>query len=546
MLDRDPVAISYGENQGVLWIRNQADAMIGDATFGDSLLYRPKTDTGFDPPQTLWAGQKGILKVAFVEGDAGEAHVVFAVDEDGNLDTAEDRELYGISTLNGVWQAASRLTDDSVEDGLPCLLAPNGTAMCVWKKEDRLMYTTLSDWNPQEVFAEQTDKNEPQTLVAQTMPGGAAIAYSVQGPRGMDIFAAFYDRALDRWSLPRQMTFDEHAESALSLAFDGADLVIAYVKTLIERTTKEVEINGETCQIDNVPQPGRADLYLLRHSLGYDPALVPGSLSCLPVNPAPGDTATLKATVENRGDLACDIHVVFYDGDPGQGGTSIGEETIAADVLVPGGKREVSVLWRVPSVEVAQNIFVVVDPEGEIEDRDRSNNVVSIRTLLPDLVIDGLSESVILGTTVLLTAKVHNAGVVATGGTEVAWRLDSENGPEIGRCGVAPILPGATREVAFQWNVGSSYAPGQVVNIYAVLDPGQIIEEFDEKNNVGEKAVQVPFLVPSCRFDMEKDGDTDGEDLAQLIKGLGTHYGGTDIQFFAAEFGREDCPVSNP
>jgi len=85
-----------------------------------------------------------------------------------------------------------------------------------------------------------------------------------------------------------------------------------------------------------------------------------------------------------------------------------------------------------------------------------------------------------------------------------------------------------------------------VVNIYAVLDPGQIIEEFDEKNNVGEKAVQVPFLVPSCRFDMEKDGDTDGEDLAQLIKGLGTHYGGTDIQFFAAEFGREDCPVSNP
>lgn len=546
VVDRSPLPIVFGANEGVLWIQNEGNSDIGDSAEGDRLVFVPWTGSEWGPSETLWSGQKGILGVSFVSDSEGRGHVVFAVDEDGNLDTKQDRELYWLSTLNGVWQTAMRLTNDDFEDALPTLVGPNGAAACVWRKDAALMYTALGVWNPREVFSEHTDANEAQSISGVTMPGGAAIAYTVQGPQGTDIFAAFYDQALDRWSLPRQLTFDEHAESALSLAFDGTRLVIAYLKTQTERTTKEVEINGQVHQIENVPQPGRTDLYVLRHALGYDPAVVSGSLKCDPPNPAPGETATLQVTVENRGDLACDIHVVFYQGDPNQGGMVIGGETITSNDLVPGGKRDVSISWSIPSVHESQDVFVVVDLETAMEDRDRSNNVTSIRTVLPDLTIESLLDNAVSGVTVALAAKVTNAGVIPAAAGEVSWRVGSESGAEIGRTSIGSISPGVTREISLLWDVGLTYAPGQIVKVYAVVDPGQAVAEFDETNNTAGKGVEVPLTVPRCAHDQDADGDTDGLDLKDFVNGLGTQIDSADLALLAEEFGRDNCPFPMP
>ena len=39
------------------------------------------------------------------------------------------------------------------------------------------------------------------------------------------------DAALDQWSLPRQLTQDEHAESSLALAWDGTDWLLDVTPT---------------------------------------------------------------------------------------------------------------------------------------------------------------------------------------------------------------------------------------------------------------------------------------------------------------------------
>ncbi len=128
------------------------------------------------------------------------------------------------------------------------------------------MYTGLGIWDPQPVYTEYTLADEAPSLDGVTMPGGAAVAYAVQGTESVDIVAAFYDAALDQWSLPRQLTQDEQAESTLSLAFDGTELVIAYLKTQTERNALDIEIEGVIHHVENAPQPARADLYLLRHT----------------------------------------------------------------------------------------------------------------------------------------------------------------------------------------------------------------------------------------------------------------------------------------
>ncbi|MBI2928720.1 MAG: SBBP repeat-containing protein [Verrucomicrobia bacterium] len=498
VVDRDPLPVVFGATQGIVWIQNEGDAAIGDSTHGDRLLFAKWSGGAWEAAQAIWSAQQGILSFAFAADGVGEGHAVFAVDQDGTLETRTDRELYALSTVNGVWQAAVRLTSDEVEDALPTLVAPQGMPTCVWSAGGKLTYTALRAWNPKPLFSEETLANEAPTLDGVTLPGGAAVAYSVQMPTGVDVFAAFYDAGLDRWSLPRQLTHDEHMESALALDFDGAELVIAYLKTQTVRAGVDVEINGQKQHLENVPQPGRTDLYVLRHALGNDPAVEPESVVVEPANPVPGASATLKATIENRGDLPLQgVRVAFYDGDPAKGGVSIGEVQTIADVLVGGAKREVSVPWTVPSDAKPHDLFVVADPALTIEDRDRSNNVSVKRTLLPDLTIETCWNEPVSSTTVVLVARLVNAGTAATGPFDIAWRLGAVDGPEVGKSRLESLAPGQVYEVAYQWDTGGRLDLGDYAAVFAVADAGGVVEEIDETNNAYPQTVRViPSWVP--------------------------------------------------
>jgi hypothetical protein len=502
VVDRDPLPVVFGATRGILWIQNEADAGIGDATIGDRLLFSKWTGGRWDTPQTLWSGPKGILSVAFVADAADEGHAVLAVDEDGNLDTKADRELYGLSTASGEWQAAVRVTTDGVEDAAPALVAPNGVPLCVWSTTAStnvaLVYTPLSPWNPRPVHAQQTLASEAPTLDGVTLPGGAAVAYSVQMSEGMDIFASFYDATLDRWSLPRQLTHDEDAESALSLACDGTNLVVAYLKTLTVRTNLDLEISGQMQHLENIPQPGRTDLCLLRHALGNDLAVVPGSLILEPSNPAPGSNATIKVIIENRGDLPVQgVEVVFYDGNPASGGTPIGSAQVISGIMTGGATQEVSVSWTVPAGTNAHDTYVVVDPALTVDDRVRANNIVSALTVLPDLAIETCWNTEISRSTVALVARLLNSGATPAGPFKVSWRLGAADGEEIGRNSVGPLAAGQIYEVPYLWNTSGRYFTSRFVTVYAVADGSKVVQELDELNNAYPQSVRVvPSWIP--------------------------------------------------
>ncbi len=225
MVDRDPHPIAFGSTVGIIWVQNAAGDAPGNSTNGDTIVFAEWNGAGWGAPQTLWSYPGGITGVAFTADGDGEAHVVFAVDEDGDLNTSTDRELYEVFTVEGVWQAARQLTDDQVEDSLPTLVAPNGVPICVWSAGGTLTYTTLNPWNPKPVFSAVTLSTQAPALEAVTLPAGAAAAYAVQGSNGVDIVCSYYDANLDVWSLPVGLTQDDAVESALSLTWDGQQLV---------------------------------------------------------------------------------------------------------------------------------------------------------------------------------------------------------------------------------------------------------------------------------------------------------------------------------
>jgi len=513
VVDRDPLSAVFGVTEGILWVQNEAGTSIGDAEHGDSLMFAEWSGGAWQAPQALWSAPKGIVGVAFAADDVGEGHVVFVVDEDGDLETRTDRELYRASTASGQWQVATGLTSNGVEDALPTLVTPNGVATCVWNSNGVATYTALDTWDPQVVYSEYTMANEAASLDGVTMPSGAAVAYTVQGSSGVDIVAAFYDANLDQWSLPRQLTADEHVESSLSLACDGSELVMAYLKTQTLRNDVDIEIDGVPYHLEDIPQPGRTDLCVLRHELGNDLAVAPNSIELDPLNPAPDASVIISATIESRGDEPVqDVEVVFYDGDPNSNGMPIGDTQIISGTLIAGGTREVTVDWQVPSNATPHQVFVAVDPALLWDDRDRSNNIASMWSVLPEVSIETGWNTEVSSTTVALIARVVNSGVIPTGAFDLSWRFGAVDGEEIGSNGIAVIGVGGAREVTYLWDTQGYCSPGEYVAVFAVADSAGVVLEFDETNNTHTQLVRCPSE-PEPN-DCNENDIPDTEDLA--------------------------------
>jgi hypothetical protein len=492
VVDRSPLPIVYGPTTGIVWVQNNV-SYIGNSDNGDRLMFSEWTDSAWATPQELWSENKAILSISFASDSSGQGHIVFAVDWDGNTDdTRTDRELYGISTVAGVWQAAVRLTTNDVEDSCPVIVNRNGNPIVVWNCNDTLLYTPLGDWDPQPVYTQYTLNDQAPTLAGVTMADGAAIAYTVQGPSGMDIMASFYDANLDRWSLPRQLTFDEDAESAISVGFDGDRLIVAYLKTKIERKDVDVEIDGQMYHIENVPEPGRTDLCILQHTLGYDLSVDSSSIVLEPANPEPGLTATIRATVANSGDLGAEnIAVVFYDGDPDSGGSIIGDTQIGD--LIPGGADEVSVSWDVPADSSnSHEIFVVVDPLLAVDDRDRSNNTATKFAVLPDVGVKNSWSTELSPNSVMLIARIANTGVTAAQDVTVSWRIGSREGTEIGSDLVGTLACGGFYEASCVWDVDGVFGSSDSVKVFGVVSSASGVPDFDERNNTFSLLVNNP------------------------------------------------------
>jgi hypothetical protein len=251
-------------------------------------------------------------------------------------------------------------------------------------------------------------------------------------------------------------------------------------------------------RLPNVPQPGRTDLCVLRHPLGYDLAVMPDSLSLIPPNPSPGSSVTLRAIVENAGDLpAQSAQARFYDGDPQAGGTPISGVLTIPGTLIGGATQGVSVVWTVPIDPVSHTIYVVVDPALNLPDRDRANNVASKQAVLPDLAIQSCWHEAVSASQVALMARLTNAGAIPAGPVTVSWRLGAAQGEEVGRSTVGAIGAGQVCEVSYVWDTQGRVWNADFVPVFVVVDDANTIPEFNEQNNSAPMAVRVvPGWVP--------------------------------------------------
>ncbi|MBU4341523.1 MAG: PQQ-binding-like beta-propeller repeat protein [Candidatus Altiarchaeales archaeon] len=108
-----------------------------------------------------------------------------------------------------------------------------------------------------------------------------------------------------------------------------------------------------------------------------DLTVTPSDISFSNPTPSKGETVTVTATIHNVGDAdASDAVIIirFFDGNPDGGGIQIEDDQVV-DSIPADGTGVVQVEWT--ATPGAHGIYVVVDPDNDIDELDEENNIAN-------------------------------------------------------------------------------------------------------------------------------------------------------------------------
>jgi hypothetical protein len=309
------------------------------------------------------------------------------------------------------------------------------------------------------------------------------------------------------WSQTVQITDDRDMERSISAAYSSGDkLELAYNKVHI------VDGNG-------LDVFGQVDLCVYEYTIGADLAVNADSIIIIDANAVPGDTVTLQATVANVGDIAiADIPVAFYCGETADPNNQIGQTQVISDNLAAGAEVVVSVSWLIPDSNEPLNVMAVVDPNLEIEDRNRQNNSASVEMFKANLAVANLVVNKSERGALYVTADIVNNGFIPTPAyIEFDLRRPGEN-ISFDRQLLAALEPGQSHTITLvASNKDLDYGE---IELEVIVDRDNMIDESSKTDNVRSISI---INLPS--FDINNSGDVDMADFA----------------LFAMHWQRDDC-----
>jgi hypothetical protein len=501
-LDHSPALSAAADGSAmVAWIRNRKQNPTGTPDEPNRILFAQRVGGAWSEEDYV-AVNLGTITYLDLAYNGTEAVLVFAMDEDGDLSTQGDQELYGCTFNGSQWGPYVRLTDDEVQDTRPYVrYQADGSLLVVWYRDGKIVSAKGLELADQTVAGEVGVGSAAQDFKLMTgADGQLAVVWQDAGATGVtapDPYILNYDPNQGVWSKGVRLLEDSALERGFSGAF-GADgrLCMAYTKVAVSEDT-----NG-------VPVLGAADLCVLDHPVGPDPAVADNGVSLSTNSAAFGESVGVNVVVENRGDLpVTNLAVCVYEGDPDAGGTLLGATQRVAQVL--GGTSEVvTVAWTIPAAASNVVLYAVVDPELETDDRNRANNTARLAALMPDLSVDGVSAINETTNVRLIRASVMNQGAIpVAAGTQVTFRRGSSDGELLASDTLGALVYGTNGvyDAGFRWDMSGTTFTSAFEVVYIAVDPTNAVGEIEERNNA--TAVQV-----MTSLDTDGDGLLDGEE----------------------------------
>ncbi|GEM_PF-3578037 len=501
-LDHSPMlSVAPDGSAMTAWIRNRNQNPTGTPDEPNRILFSRRVG-GVWAEEDYVAVNLGTVTYCDLAYNGTQAAIVFSMDNDGDLETQGDQEIYGCAFNGSQWGPYVRLTSNAVQDTRPYVrYDAEGQLLVVWYQDGKVMSATgLALTDPVTVGDMGIGSGAQDFKLATGPSGQLAVVWPGVGAAGEaspDPYIMNYDPQQKLWSRGVRLLEDPALERGFSGAF-GADgrLRLAYSKVAISE-----DANG-------VPVFGAVDLCVLDHPIGPDPAIAQYGIALSTNSVSVGESVGISVTVENRGDLAVsNLAVCVYEGNPASGGVLLGGTQRVAQVL-GGTSAVVTVAWTLPDAVSNVVLYAAVDPALETDDRNRANNTATLAALMPDLSVDGASALNESTNVRLVKASVMNEGAVpVAAGTQVTFRRGASDGALLAEDTLGALVFGSNGvyDAGFRWDMGGTVFTSAFEVVYIAVDPSNLVTEIEERNN--STVVQV-----MTSLDTDGDGLLDGEE----------------------------------
>jgi hypothetical protein len=481
-LDQSPRIDGPSENNLMLvWVANTNNDLQGSATNPNELWYATWNGSAWSSPQVFASVPYPLLKYDMTY-DGTNAYVVMSLDADNTLTNLNAHELFEVAYQNGTWSNLYPVsTNQGPNDDPHMAIDPNGNIVLVWLQGNVLASVTNFNFaNKHEIGTNLYSANLANYQLAESSNGRLAIVWAAPSSENpSDVWAMFYDPNYDVWGSPRQLTDVPQTEMDLASTFYGTNQLVA----LYDLDSIAIgNINQNESVITN------SDLYVLDYQLTNDLALITNSMSVSPPNPAPNSTVTLSVLAANLGDSAVsNVLVAFYQGNPTNGGTEIGQTNLAV-LMAPGATNLASIPWTVPATTNSISVYAEIDPNHQYPDSNLSNNETSNTFVESYVMIQSVTWGQITSNMLSVTATVVNQGTIASQPANVSFLLNSLTGTTLFSTNVASLLPGQSVDVNFVWNA-SNVANG--LGLFATINGSANALETTIQPNITEVSLQL-------------------------------------------------------
>jgi hypothetical protein len=425
---------------------------------------------------------------------------VWSVDMDGDTDDSTDAELFYrlYDTSTDTWGETVRHTNDGVADHhAKAVVDAAGNVYAIWNRNGDLMMDVNFAGTPSMVRSGAGTQGVVDFALTIGPAGNLALIWQEMTENGSDAHYRVYDPVSSTWGRDAFLSQDSDLERSIAPVWDAAgNLTLAYNNVVITKQTVNVDVEGGgTVQVDGVPQPGQVDLLLARRTLVKDLAAVPEGLTATGTTFLPGDGLTLKARVQNAGNLAIEnVQVAFYDGDPTAGGMLIGTVTIPG-WLEAMDEEEVSLNWTVPQPAQARTIHIKIDPSSAVSEFDESNNALALPINGVDLALEYQAGSVMRDGSVRVVVKVRNLSAPGSPVTTLRLRT-KDTGDILAETTVSQLAPGQSVDIPFVLPTGTHLEGDHAYRL--VIDEEGFASDINEENN------EAPFALTLW---IDDDGD---------------------------------------
>lgn len=380
VMDAQPHIAVNGAELAVVWTKNTENHIFG--MDGENSIHQMTYDgSAWSIEEVLEDGLNVVahLDTGYMNGEPVTAYVL---DEDNDLNSIDDREIYIIR--DGVTE---QFTDNAVLDSNPVFERINGIPALFWYNNANVHYVT--DLDEQVLNTVSVDGIEQLTDDYAMLSNGnhTAVLWTNLEDGVSEVHGAIYDGS--QWSHDVEITqTGESARYPDGLIEDNGELLIGFNRI------KNVE-DGEYYK------DGQADLCVINVTPSYDIAV---ESAFMMDRVTPNAEVPVYITVKNTGEMAVsDLSVEVLDVDGTRNGVFTFEE-----ILQPGESVELEVSYDAGSSIKSGNIRVKIDTESGSE-YDTENNQASIAIGQSDIAITDVSVAEEADTR-MITVNLENLG----------------------------------------------------------------------------------------------------------------------------------------